>query len=59
MKQLYYSQHQTNEQYNPNGRGFDLLLEAMHVKEVNEPILQYIRMQIEIIRLLREIIEKV
>ena len=46
LKQLYYSQHQTSDQYNPNGRGFDLLLESMHVKEVKEPLSQYIKMQL-------------
>jgi hypothetical protein len=56
LKQLYYTQHSTKDQYNPNGRGFDLLLDAMHVKEVKEPLTQYLLMQVEIVRLLREII---
>lgn len=57
IKQLYYTQHnKSKDQYNPNGRGFNLLLESMHVKELKEPLTQYILMQVEIVKLLKEII---
>ena len=46
LKQLYNVKYKTEQNLDPNGRGVELLLEAMQEGELNEPKLGFIEMQI-------------
>ena len=59
LKQLYNVKYKTEQPLDPNGRGVELVLESMKEKELMEPKLGFIDMQIQVIKAIREIIERV
>ena len=59
LKDLYVSKQENNGPFDPNGRGFELLSEAMKAGELRQELRVLIEVQILVVKLIKQIVEKV
>lgn len=57
-KQTYYAKHITNDANCTNGRGLELLREAMGREECEEKLAIFVDVQVEVAKLIKEILER-
>ena len=57
-KQTYYAKHTTNDPNCTNGRGLELLREAMDRQDCEEKLAVFVDVQVEVAKLIKEILER-
>ena len=57
-KQTYYAKHTTNDPNCTNGRGLELLREAMDRQDCEEKLAVLVDVQVEVAKLTKEILER-